>query len=568
MSYLHRSTLRRLQQLPQVPSVWEGDRCPLSALGEISDMEDITSGECIIWIDGVEGIVRAMEFISAQAGPEAIVRSLLHAMENPQSPARPGRPQKVVVRNKEIYFYLRGVLQELGIQVEHSPQLPLIDELIRGFQEIAETSNSQLPPAYAELLQTQSEKIWHLAPWEVLADHQILAIEINRWDVGTVYASVMGMLGMEYGILLYRSLDSLKKFRSSVLAEASLPHMEAAFLEQDCFFLTFESPDDEYDFSSWELEEVSVNFGTIHPLEGMRSCLAAEEALIVYTALSALQKFFQAYREELTEEMLLSLKKTCRITLPKWIIEADFTAHPSHINTSRSSKSLTLAPKIDSASISPPSTVSVKVSTMPELSAELFSMVELAESEEITAEDDVSLQDDLIPEDAFLSLGMISWDNLANLNWEGKPHQFSGVNSAEEGLPVILIQTSRPKAKIIIDRLKLSQGLRGIAFNPGEDPFAGDLYDLGLLQTGDGNLFLFGEFRNTEPDHAIARHKWEQRCHNNQGKCALVIARGLKGSSRGNPQLKDIMAVFAAHSLSSQEIGLGLLQRLPQFDFD
>jgi hypothetical protein len=528
-------------------------------------MEDVTSGECIIWIDGVEGIVRGMDFVSSQTGPEAMVRALLHAIENPQSPARPARPQKVVVRNKEIHFYLRGVLQELEIQVEHSLQLPLIDELIRGFKEVAQTSNTQLPPAYAELLQNQAEKIWHLAPWEVLADHQILAIEINRWDVDTVYASVMGMLGMEYGVLLYRSLDSLKKFRSSVLAEASLPRMEAAFLEQDCFFLTFENSldlEDEYDFSSWELEEINVNFGSIHPLEGIRPYLATEEALIVYTALSALQKFFQNYREELTAEMLLSLKKNYRITLPKWIATAGLT----DLNTASSSKSLKLAPKNDS--ISPALAISVKISTMPDLSAELFRMIELAESEEVAEIDDFSLQDDLIPEDAFISLGMMSWENLVNLKWEGEPHQFSAVNSTQEGLPVILIQTSRPKAKIIIDRLKVAGGLKGIAFNPGEDPFAGDSYDLGLLQTGDGNLFLFGEFRNTESDRAIARQKWEQRCQNNQGKCALVIARGLKGSSCGNPQLRDIMGVFAADSLSSQEIGLGLLQRLPQFDFE
>jgi hypothetical protein len=569
MSYLHRSTLRRLQQLPQVPSIWEGDRCPLSALGEISDLEDVTSGECIIWIDGVEGIVRGMEFVLSEAGPEAMVRALLHAIENPQSPAKPARPQKVIVRSKEIYFYLRGVLQELGIQVEHSPELPLIDELIRGFKDVAQSGSTQLPPAYAELLQDRAKKIWDLAPWEVLADHQILAIEINRWDAGTVYASVMGMLGMEYGVLLYRSLDSLKKFRSSVLAEESLPRMEAAFLEQDCFFLTFENSldlEDEYDFSSWELDEVNVNFGTIHPLEGMRPFLGAEEALIVYTALSALQKFFQNYREELTAEMLLSLKKNYRITLPKWIAQTEIEAESSNISDSRLPTSLTLAPKPDFES--PSSAISVKISTMPELSAELFSMVELAEFEEIAETDDFSLQDDLIPEDAFLSLGMMSWENLVNLKWEGEPHHFAAANSAREGLPVILIQTSRPKAKIIIDRLKLAGGLTGIAFNPGEDPFAGDSYDLGLLQTKDGNLFLFGEFINSDPDRAMARHKWEQRCQNNQGKCALVIARGLKGSSRGNPQLKDIMAVFAARSLSSQEIGLGLLQRLPQFDFE
>jgi calcineurin-like phosphoesterase len=67
-------------------------------------------------------------------------------------------------------------------------------------------------------LTEKAYELWQDAPWELLSDHHILSIELNQWDVGTLYVSVMGMLGMEYGVLLYRSLDSLKRFRASVLA--------------------------------------------------------------------------------------------------------------------------------------------------------------------------------------------------------------------------------------------------------------------------------------------------------------------------------------------------------------
>jgi len=69
----------------------------------------------------------------------------------------------------------------------------------------------------------------------ILEEHQILSIELNQYDVGTLYASVMGMLGMEYGILLYRSEQSLKRFRASVLEEESPEQLEEAFLK-DCLF--------------------------------------------------------------------------------------------------------------------------------------------------------------------------------------------------------------------------------------------------------------------------------------------------------------------------------------------
>ncbi|MHC5828635.1 MAG: DUF6930 domain-containing protein, partial [Nostoc sp.] len=139
------------------------------------------------------------------------------AMEHPQSPARPARPQRIVVKDREIQFYLRGVLQDLDIAIDYAPELPLIDELFRGFTDLLDSETPDLPPQYAQILREKAFAIWQAAPWEFLQEQQILSIEINNWDVGTLYASVMGMLGMEYGILFYRSEESLKQFRAAVL---------------------------------------------------------------------------------------------------------------------------------------------------------------------------------------------------------------------------------------------------------------------------------------------------------------------------------------------------------------
>ena len=175
---LNRSTRRRLKQLNQIPCVWEGDRRRLSAPTPESDSE--ANGECILWVDGSQGIVRAMDVVASETGPEAIVRTLLRAMEHPHSPAKPARPQKIVVRDREIQFYLRGVLQELEITIDYVPDLPLIDELFRGFQEVIDTHTPDLPPQYAEPLRQKAFEIWQAAPWEFLEEHQILSIELNR----------------------------------------------------------------------------------------------------------------------------------------------------------------------------------------------------------------------------------------------------------------------------------------------------------------------------------------------------------------------------------------------------
>ncbi|NER48319.1 MAG: hypothetical protein F6J92_16780 [Symploca sp. SIO1A3] len=547
MSALNPTTRRRLKRLQQMPNVWEGDRRPVLALSDRANSDTEDSSECILWVDGSEGVVRAMDMVSPEMGPEAVVRTLLRSMEHPHSPARPARPSKIVVRDREIQFFLRGVLQGLDITVEYVPNLPLIDELFRGFEEVALNQQPKLPPQYAKLLQEKAYDLWRDAPWELLADHNILSIELNQWDVETLYASVMGMLGMEYGVLLYRSLDSLKRFRASVLAEESLEEMEQAFLGQDCFFITFGRTDDEFDvvtddddidLADLSISEVVPGFGVVHPFEGMRSFLYEEEALAVYFALEAIHKFFRASYQQLDEGSFPAITKRYKIPLP--------------LETESESK------------------VAVKIATMPDLAAQLWDMAEEFEEDDEIDEEEmaVPLRDDLVPKDAFLSLGMMPWDSLEKLRSNIACYQSKKIKTAGEGMPVILIQTTRPKAKVIIEQIKSAGGLKGICFNPGEDPFEGESYDLGILQTENSDMYLFGEFPEADPTHIAARKKWDQRCKQIKGHCGLIIAMGLTGASRGNPKHRDMMALFETRALSSKELGLGMLQLMPQFEFE
>ncbi len=543
MTSFNRSTSRRLKTLNQIPSVWEGDRRPLST-DVNADPE--AKGDCILWVDGSQGVVRAMDVVASDTGPEAIVRTLMQAMEHPHSPGKPARPQRIVLRDREIQFFLRGVLQDLDIVVDYAPELPLINELFRGFTDILDSHTPDLPPQYAQTLREQAFKIWQLAPWEFLEEQQILSVEIDRWDVGTLYASVMGMLGMEYGILLYRSAESLKRFRAAVLSdEPSTEHLEEAFLKQDCLFLTFESDDeidedDEFgDLADLPLSEISPTFGNIHPLEGLRSVLYEEEALSVLVALEALHRFIRDHRRQLSDDdSFMALSRRYRLTLP--IIGEE-------------------------------SSLSVTVSTLPDLALELEEMGGFDDEDD---DDDEmlgmpmfqSLRDDLVPEDSFLSLGVVSWEMREFLRL-GTHYQSAGeVTPTGDGLPVILIQTTRPKAKIVIESILEKGGLKAICFNPGADPDGGDRYDLGLLQTANDELFLFGEFLDDDSVHVEARRKWNQRCKQTQGLCGLIVSKGLTGAARGNPQLPDMMALFEGRAISSAELGLGILQLTPEID--
>jgi len=342
--------------------------------------------------------------------------------------------------------------------------------------------------------------------------------------------------------LLYRSLESLKRFRERVVNDESFEDLEQAFLGQDCLFLTFESAGDfdeddeeEIDLADLPPSEIEPNFGNLHPLEGLRSILYEEEALTMLVALEAFHRFFRNSRRKLGADTFPTLSSRYRIPVPQ--SEGEIQQ------------------------------ISVKVSTMPEVSVELLEMLDDDGDDEDDEFEMPLLRDDLVPPNSFLSLGVVPWPTVEFLRGNAQFHQSAEVdiNADGDGLPVVMIQTSNPKAKTMIQDLKEAGGVKAICFNPGEDHFQNEQYDLGILQAQNGELYLFGEFNENDPVHQEARKKWERRCQLTNGWCGLVIAKGLMGASRGQPQFKDMIALFEVRWVSAKDLGIGPLELMPMF---
>ena len=551
MTRLNRITLDRLKRLPRVASVWEGDR---RSVGSLMDEEqglrsrETEHSDCILWVDSSHGAVRGLTIVPTSSGYEPVVRTLLQAIEAPQGNLSPARPQKIVVSDREIQFYLRGALQGLDIAIDYAPELPLIDELFNALQQSAEMTEAELPPRYAEAMIDKAMEIWELAPWHSLNEQQVLAVELNAWDIETLYVSMLGMGGVEYGLLMYRSLDSLKQFRQRVLMGQQSPkQMQEAFLEQDCLFLNFELFDDEplpdapqpVSWLAAAPEAVQPDFGSIHPLEGMRSQLADEEGATFLVAMEAIQRFVTRYRAQLEKPPLKDLQGNYKIPNPE-----------------KNSRSATLK---------------VTVKTLPEVTAELAAETDqaMADSPLGLLPDFPVLRDDYVPEGAIIILTQFQRQMLNTLRLDPAiafQGQATPNGTADAlALPVILIQTSRPKAKKLIQQLQQAQGVKAVCFNPGNDPYSGDAFELGLMQTGDGELHLFAEYEtNGSTDrHLLERWQtWQRDC---DGACAVIT-----GSSKGKPGMKDIVGIFEAHCRTPQDLHLPplMLQHATEWELE
>lgn len=545
------STRRRLQKLEQVPSVWEGDIRPISVPVKSSETGEAESGNCVLWVDGSEGVVRAMDMVGEDSGLEATVRTLLRAMENPHN-AEPARPQKIVVKDRELLFFLRGALQELDITLDYVPDLPLIDELFRSLETTMQRGTPNLSPAFVEPLHERARRIWKDAPWEYLSDRDILRIELNAFGLESLYVSVLGLLGLDYGVLLYRSLESLKSFRAAALRhDDSMENLEKVFLSQDCFFLTYDSAevvDDDTDLADLPWTDIDANFGSLHPLEGLRPFLYDEEALPVYVALEALHRFLDRNEAALDTIEVTEVSGTYSISIPKDLRHTEEKAQSSNHKL--------------------PKSVRVTVSSMPELSAELLDMDD-AVSEEMQAAmgDDVlkimgqlpAIQDDLVPAGSFISIGSITWDTVHILREYLPYYDPCGDYEAPNGdlnehFPVVIVQSSRPKVKRLLEELDERGGLLGLSFIIGRDAEMNQDVELGLLGVQGGEFQIFGEFDPESPTHQIARERWDTRVERNEGGCGILFAMGVTGKNRGNPDVRDMMGFIEMPYIWPEEL--------------
>lgn len=111
-----------------------------------------------------------------------------------------------------------------------------------------------------------------------------------------------------------------------------------------------------------------------------------------------------------------------------------------------------------------------------------------------------------------------------------------------------------------MDMIQSAGGLRNFCFNLGEDPFNAEEYDLALVQTQDGLFHLVAEYLRNNPRYRQQRQQWESVCKKLKGRCGIAIAKGVTGKNRGNPQLRDLMALYEINLVDPDTLGLSPLQ--------
>ena len=342
MDRLSPATIRRLRRLPQPrETVWEGDRLTLDTeiantglansgietTGQSEQPAEHQRADCFVWVNRSEQLVRGIDAAMAGDGPNAFVQSLLKAMEEPlgwpDEPAEPQRPSHIIVRDRELHFLLRGVLRDLEICVQYEPELPYVDQLLPGLCELMDMADDISEQLY-KVLAEKAYDLWQVAPWKRLLDSEILSVEMKALGIDApLYISVIGRLGLEQGLVIYRSLHALTCFREAIAqAGDRLAEMQAAFAAQDCLFLNYE-PKVETPFvhklrlvnePNWD--NIDLDFGSIHPSEGLRSRLDLTELSILYGTLEAVLRFWRSHHKKFSQGSFPPCKSRYKVAIP------------------------------------------------------------------------------------------------------------------------------------------------------------------------------------------------------------------------------------------------------------
>ncbi len=226
----HRDRLRRSSRSRPNDREWVG--------GRVVAPFYITEGtpyrpELILWLELPELAVVFFQLSKPGEASSSFGATLLEATESPLI-GPPRRPGTVRVADARKVAEVRQVLPEIRIVEAPTPEIQHLLELMSeaASQDVtAEKGDRREEPSYFEDGRVGIEAIedlfhaakllYHVAPWKVAGDCQVLRVDIPAHDVEGACLSIIGALGQNIGIILFPSLEGCERFLE--VADAPIP---------------------------------------------------------------------------------------------------------------------------------------------------------------------------------------------------------------------------------------------------------------------------------------------------------------------------------------------------------
>jgi hypothetical protein len=245
-----RNTNARLASLPRRANlVIEGG---IRTLGlYLREGKEVFQPQLVIWLESESGMIRNSEILPPTKDQDDIARlaldTLVSALAQPTpvtvmsesaAPQRRERdrqvekrmfpaclPGKIIINDAALAEAAKAVFEPLEVSIEYKEDIPLFNSAFQSLSEHLGADEEAGPPepfewdipfAVVSPLFAAAAACWRRAPWDYLPDYPPIELKLGEYGpqpgVETLYASILGGLGMLPGVAFYYSLESLERF--------------------------------------------------------------------------------------------------------------------------------------------------------------------------------------------------------------------------------------------------------------------------------------------------------------------------------------------------------------------
>lgn len=171
-------------------------------------------------LDITNHFILGQDITRAAPDIEAIYAVVEAAIQKrPPRTGKARRPRAILVESPELAEALRPTLDQLDIACTVEA-MPFVDEILKEVEAYMNEGHTEPPglleiagvtPEYAAHLFAAAAQFYRAEPWFAFVGDVPLAIRLTPGDGTEFYASVIGGMGTEYGLTLYRDWDDFLK---------------------------------------------------------------------------------------------------------------------------------------------------------------------------------------------------------------------------------------------------------------------------------------------------------------------------------------------------------------------
>ncbi len=217
---------------PRLPSLrraqereWVGGRYTMPL--EVLEDGEVIHPDVILWLELPRGVLVASRALDPRQ-PVSAAKILEDTMRKPAQ-GSPRRPTRIRVADDDMATELRRSAAGIPVTVAPVPELDavfadLCAQLPRDDPGRTYLDGGNTSPAIIKELFDAAGLLFRAAPWRHIAEHQVVRIDIPRFNVEGACLSIIGGVEESLGLLLFRSIPDFLAFGT----DATVPEAFAA----------------------------------------------------------------------------------------------------------------------------------------------------------------------------------------------------------------------------------------------------------------------------------------------------------------------------------------------------